>query len=386
MMENQQLSLWFIFKLLIINKKKLILIFLCSLVFSYGGVFFLTEKQYESTATIIPLNDSSLSGLSALFNNVSSMLPVGLGNISNESDMNMFNTIIYSRSSIEDCIKKFDLQKLYKIKQREDAVKVVRKIIKTSITLNNAYEIKVRTKSPQLAAEMTNYLVKYLNDKIIQLNGSKSKENRLFLEKRYNEITTNLRTAEDSLRQFQEKTGVFVADNQIQASLETYAKLDAELATKQIEIQVLKKMYGENSSNVQSAQIAHDVLRNKVKKIKNGSDSGSVIMSLSTMPKTSLDFYRHYRNVRIYNEMLSYILPMFEQAKFEEQKNIPILQIIDNAIPPERKAYPSRTFMAIVVTTILMLFVCSYLVISEFIKNTDNEKILFLKKELFNFK
>jgi tyrosine-protein kinase Etk/Wzc len=383
---NQKISLWNIIVLLVKSKKKLMFVFLISLIVSYAGVYFLTEKQYESTATIIPLNESSLSGLSSLLNNVSSVLPMGLGNINKESDMNLYLTILFSRSSIENLIDKYDLQKLYNIKSRENAVKFVSKIIFTKITIENAFTIKVRTKSPVLAATMANYLVEYLNSKILELNVSKSRDSRIFLEKRYQEITDNLRDAEDSLKYFQIKSGVFEAENQAKSSLEAYARMDADVATKQIEIQVLNKMYGANSPNVQGAEIALRELRYKVNKLKSTSDSGSVLMSLNSLPQNTLNYYRYYRNVRIYSEMLSYVMPMYEQAKFEEQKNIPILQVIDPAIPPEKKAYPSRTFMSLMVTFTTLVFAASFLIVKDIFEKTENEKLLFLKKELFNFK
>lgn len=386
MSENQIVSLWSILVLLIKNKKKLLLVFFSSLIISYAAVFFFTEKQYEATATIIPLNESSMTGLSSLLNNVSSVLPMGLGSISKESDMNLFLTILFSRSSIENLIDTFGLQKLYKIKSREASVKVVRKIIFTKITMENAFTIQVRTKSPELGADMANYLVKYLNDKILELNVSKSRDNRLFLEKRYQEINDNLRDAEDSLKYYQIKSGIFEAEGQAKNSLEAYAKMDAEMATKQVEMQVMKKMFGDNSPNVKSAEISLKELKNKIANLKTTSDSGSVLLSLKSLPQKTLNFYRYYRNVRIYNEMLSFVMPMYEQAKFEEQKNIPILQVIDKAVPPEKKANPSRTFMSLVVTCITMFFAISLMITKDIMHKSDNEKIVFMKKELFNLK
>jgi tyrosine-protein kinase Etk/Wzc len=386
MSENQKVSLWGIVVLIVMNKKKLIFLSILSLIVSYTAVFFLAEKQYEATATIIPLNESTMSGLSSLLNNVSSVLPMGLGSINKETDMNLYLTILYSRTSIENLIDRYNLQKLYKIKRHDDAIKIVRKMFVTKITMENAFTITVRTKSPLLAADMANYLVKYLNEKILELNVSKSKDNRLFLEKRYDEIVNNLRDAEDSLKIYQIKSGVFEAENQAKSSLEAYARMDADVAAKQVEIQVLNKMYGENSPNVRSAEISLRELKSKINKLKTTSDSGSVLLSLNSLPQKTLNYYRYYRNVRIYTEMLSYVMPMYEQAKFDEQKNVPILQIIDNAIPPERKAFPSRTSMSVIITCITMFVIISFIILKEILQKTDNEKLLFLKRELFNFK
>jgi len=134
-------------------------------------------------------------------------MPSGLGSSAKESEMDLYNTVIYSRSCIDSLIKKFDLQRLYKIKSREETIKSVRKKIKTEITMENAFVVSVHSKTPQLASDITNYLVGYLNDKIIQLHVAKARDNSLFLSERYEEIKKSLASAEDSLEAFQEKTG-----------------------------------------------------------------------------------------------------------------------------------------------------------------------------------
>jgi capsular polysaccharide biosynthesis protein len=166
-------------------KKTLLTVFFSSLLVSYGLIFLFVPKQYESTATILPsTEDNYMSGLYSMMKNFSSVMPGSLGNIKKESEMDLYKTIIYSRASIENLIDKFNLQKLYKIKKRVEAIEIIGKMIKTKITLEDAFTISMRASSPQLASDLTNYLVKYLNDKIVDLNVTKSKENRIFIEQR----------------------------------------------------------------------------------------------------------------------------------------------------------------------------------------------------------
>ncbi|MCZ7614320.1 MAG: hypothetical protein M5T52_12495 [Ignavibacteriaceae bacterium] len=48
-------------------------------------------------------------------------------------------------------------------------------------------------------------------------------------------------------------------------------------------------------------------------------------------------FLRLYRDIEIYTAILEFIVPIYEQAKLEEQKNIPVLQVIDYGVVPEKK-------------------------------------------------
>jgi tyrosine-protein kinase Etk/Wzc len=369
------------------GKKVLLAVFFLSLFTSYLCIYFGIPKQYEATATIIPSAEgNSLVGLSSLIKNFSSVLPAGLSGMKQESEMDLYNTIIYCRTSMELLIKKFDVQKIYKIKSKEDAIKALRKSIKTSITLQNAFVLRVRSTTPQRACDMANYLVNYLNENIITMNIAKSKNNRLFLEQRYLEIKENLKNAEDSLKVYQEKSGILEAGKQTMATIETFAKLESDLAAKQIECNVLNKIYGENSPTAANAKLSLQEYGSTINRLKNSSEKSEILIGLNYLPKKALDYFRYYRDVKIYNEMLEFIIPLYEQSKFEEQKMIPILQVIDYAVPPEKKMFPPRTMMAGVIACLVTLFAITFLLFREFVVKSDNQKITLIIRELFNFK
>jgi uncharacterized protein involved in exopolysaccharide biosynthesis len=45
---------------------------------------------------------------------------------------------------------------------------------------------------------------------------------------------------------------------------------------------------------------------------------------------------------------MEFIVPLYEQAKIEEKKDYPILQVIDYAVPPAKKTYPPRILFALI--------------------------------------
>lgn len=386
-MAHFKIDVFDIISIILKSKKILIFIFLVTLILSYGLIYFYVEKQYDSSATIIPSGQNQLAGISSLVKNFSSMLPAGLSSINKESEMDLYNVIIYSRSCIDNLIDTFDLQTLYKIKKREKAIKVIRSIIKTSITMDNAYTIRVRTLKPELASEMTNYLINYLNSKIIELNVSKSKSNRVFLEKRYQEICLNLQNAEDSLKHYQEAFGVLDANNQIKYSIEIFAKLESDLAAKQVEYNVLSQIYGAEAPSVNNAKLSMREFEKKLRNLKIGQDKNSTLIGLNMLPQKTLEYYRYYRNVKISESILEIILPIYEQSKIEEQKNIPVLQVIDYAVAPEKKSYPPRSFAAGLISMMTVIFAACVLVFKQIAQSySGNPRFNNLKKELLTFK
>ncbi len=368
------------------HKITLFLIFIISLFSSYGLIYFFVEEQFDAETVIIPSGQNSLAGVSSLMKNISSVLPIGIGDINKESEMDLYNTIIYSRTSVETLIEKFGLKEILKIQRREELHKAVRRMIKAKVTIENAYTITVRANSRQLASDMSNFIVDYVNKKIVELNSAKSKDNRLFLEKRYRIISDSLASAEDNLKHFQETEGVFDASEQVNSTIEVFTKLESDLASKQIEYSVMSQIYGRSSPNATMAKVAIDEYKRKIESIKSGKEKRLSVVTIDSLPLKALQFYRYFRDVKINEEMLKFILPLYEQSKFDEQRDIPILQVIDKAVPPERKSYPPRTVFAGILAFATTCFAGFFLFINDIVRNSENPKIGFLKRNLFRFK
>jgi uncharacterized protein involved in exopolysaccharide biosynthesis len=369
-------------------KKLFIILFFLLTVSGYLAVYFLIPPQYDSTAVLVVTEDSQLNPLNTIAGNFSS-LPLdmlGFSGVTSFDRYNLFTTIIYSRSNLEDMMKRFDLKKDYGVEKTEDMVKLLRDLIEVNITDELAYEISVRASSPEKAAEMTNYLLQKVNNTVIDLNTKKARENRLFLEERYHEIMTNVTLAEDSLRRFQEKSGILEAENQTKAILEVYAKLEAELGVKQVELAVTEQIFGMSSPQAENMRITVNDYKNKIDNYANGSSKENVLLPLKRLPKDVVQYYRYFRNVEIYNAMLEFIIPLYEQSRFEEVKAVPVLQIIDKAVPPEKKSYPPRTLFALIITFIILFIISSIIFIKEWLNSTDNERVKLISSELMRFR
>src|ERR1039457_2368710 len=92
--------------LLVKNKKSLLILFFFTLILSYGAIYLFIGEKYDSTAIIVPSDQDQLGGFSSILKSFSS-LPVGLGNISKGTSVDMYKTIIYSRSNLEKVVTEF---------------------------------------------------------------------------------------------------------------------------------------------------------------------------------------------------------------------------------------------------------------------------------------
>ncbi len=366
---------------IIIVKHKVLLITLgiFVLVSSYLSVRFFIDEEFDSEALIVSVESDQLGGLSSLLSSFSD-LPIGIPGISGGGDYDMFTTIIYSRTNLRNLVDEFGLFEEYGHETMMETLKELTSKIIAGDTKEGAYQIVVRSTSPQKSVDMVNYIVKNLNTTMIELNIAKSRENRLFLEKRYNEIKEKLKDVEDSLVIYQNESGILLAEDQAKSSFEVYSQLEAELAAKQIESSVMIKLYGEESPNVTGIKLSVEELEKKLADLKSGKDGSQLLLSLNNLPEKTMQYLRHFRDVTIYNKMLEFIIPLYEQSKLEEQKQMPMLQVIDEPVLAEKKSYPPRTLFALIFTSVIMFFVIAYIISREVLIHSDNPKVQEIKE------
>lgn len=387
-MQEKKVNLIDYFVLLVKRKKYFVIASIVTAVISYTCIYFLIDEQFDATATIIPVEESSFGGISGLLKD----LPVDIpgGGLTN-TEMSMYNTIINSRTLLEKVIEKFDLINVYEIditdpEYMEKALKQIRSDITAKVTDDNAYEITVRAKTPQLASDMTNYIIELLNERIVELKISKSSQNRNFLEGRVKEVKSNLKKTEDSLLVYQNKSGMFEVEEQVKGILEAYSKLETELITKQIQQSILQKVMPSDSPQLRNIEIEVEQFEKKLSEIKKEGQPNSILLSMNALPDKAINYLRLLREVEINNAILEFVMPLYEQAKFEEQKDTPILQIVDYAVPPVKKSYPPRTVFTLLITLGVLMLSFVLFLFKENDELRESDKIKFVKENLFKWK
>ncbi len=363
----------------IIRRKQLILlVFFSALVTTYVLIYVFMEEQYEATAVIIPRQDESASLASSVLRGIRNV-PLNLGTMTPSAQIDLYKTIIYSRTMMEDVVRRFNLFAVYRLDTTDVAVmeKAIKRLegdVVTKETEQGAFVITVRSNNRQRSADMTNYIVQALNERIIDLQVSRSRDNRIFLENRVKELRTEISIAEDSMQVFQERTGLLDVKSQLQGILTTHATLETDFASKQLQLEIARKLYSDNSPQVSELAIQVREYEKKLDELRTEGDPGSPLLALKTLPAVSVEYLRLFKEIEIDNLVLEYVMPMYEQAKFEEKKDYPILQIIDHAIPPARKSFPPRVLFSLIGACFVTLSVLASLFLKERVRNVRNER------------
>ena len=145
----------------------------------------------------------------------------------------------------------------------------------------------------------------------------------------------------------------------------------------------MKQILGNDVPEVRNQEIAVKEFKDKIDKIKAGKENNPILIPIKSLPDKGVKYLRYLRDVKIYTTMLEYIIPLYEQAKFDEQKQIPIIQIIDYAVAPEKKSYPFRVLFSLIITFSSIFIVILLIILREKIRRSKNPKLIQIKEELY---
>ena len=95
-------------------------------------------------------------------------------------------------------------------------------------------------------------------------------------------------------------------------------------------------------------------LRAQLAKLGGSEDSGGegILVPKGKVPEASLQYVRALRDVK-YNETIFEILArQFEAAKLDEAKQGALIQIVDPAVPPDKRSFPKRGIIVMGATAV----------------------------------
>jgi uncharacterized protein involved in exopolysaccharide biosynthesis len=375
------------------HKKFLVRFVLGAVLVAVVVLFLVLPRWYKSTAVVMPPKQQSALGLlSSLKSATAPLRSLGIG--ASNDQLSQFQTIVRSRRCYEDVITHFDLQRVYASDNMEEAVKELDGNLNVSLGKEDAsLEIAVFDTDPSRAAAMANYFVEVLNKIYVEMSISEARGNREFLEIRYRKNLSDLKAAEESLKTFQQKYGVYSIPEQMKAAVEAAATLQSQVFLKEVQLGILDKTTSPENFVRQQTELELNELRRQLGQLKTGSlASGKefkLFSSFDQAPQIGLLYFRYYREVEIQGKLLELLLPLFEQAKIEEQRNTPSLLVLDTAVPAVKASKPKRLLITAlvgvgsVIVGILVAAILEFLSLSSSAMGAaDHEKLKLIREEL----
>jgi tyrosine-protein kinase Etk/Wzc len=342
------------------SRRTLALTVFCTMVMS-AGLVMLIPVSYTGTAVILaPQPSSTATALLSQLGSLSSLSPDLLEGGGVKTPEETYLGILSSRTIADEMIRRFNLQSLYRTRHMVDTRKALARHTRVEGTRGYLIRINVDDESAERAADMANAYVDVLYGINERLALTQASQRRIFLERQVNAERDALSKAELDLKRAQESTGVIQMSAQAELTLRTIALLRSEMVSRQLQLEQLQSIATEHNEKVTEMEAGIAALReqlNKAEKGANGSDTSDYFLPAGKVPAAGLDYVRKMRDLRYHEALFETLSKQYEMARIEEAKAPPLLQVVDRAVPLDRRTWPPRTLLVLLAGLLSAVFV-----------------------------
>lgn len=214
----------------------------------------------------------------------------------------------------------------------------------------------------RFAAILSNTYIEALDSINKAKLSSKAKRARNYIETQLISTKAVLDSVEFRLMKFQDENKTIALPEQISAAIDAAAKLKTEIIQTEIELGFLETNLREDNQALLALRNKLTELREQYNKMQLGSKD--YLLAFSDVPELGKELSDLLREVKIQNEVYLLLQQQYYKEKIQENRDIPTVEILDEAIPPIRKSSPEVIFSTIVGSVFIFL-IFSLLVVAK---------------------
>lgn len=295
---------------------------------------FLITPTFTARASFLPPQPSqqgaaasalaSLGGLSSLLGAAASQ----------RTPTDQYVSLAQSTTVADRIIDRFELRKAYDEALRVEARKeLARNTRVVAGKKDGIIVLEVDDEQPERAAAMANRYIEELRILTNRLALTEAKQRRVFFEGHLQQARDRLAQAQLALQGSGFTQDALKAEPK--AAAEGYAKLKAETTTAQARLDALRQNLTGNATEVRQAEAAIAVLNSRLARIE-----------ASVGQSGDADYIGKYRDFKYHEALFEQLARQYELARVDESRE-GMLQIVDTALPPEKKSWPKRALLAL---------------------------------------
>jgi tyrosine-protein kinase Etk/Wzc len=360
---------------LLVNWKIIIKYTIGSAIVIFLYLFLISPITYKAPVTILPPAETNqISGLGSLISGagVEDFLTGKFA----PGNSQLFIQILKSRTAAEFVIRKNNLMEFYDEDSEYEVVKKLTEDLELDLTKEGIITLAVNVSSgliPRIFSDLDS--IKILSSKISNtyiealdsINREKisyrAKRAREYIELQLQQTKIELDSAEIKLMKFQQENKTISLPDQLTSVIESAAKLKAEIINTEVEIALLEPNSRPDNKNLFALKKKLNQLKKEYEKLDI--DSDDYLLALSDVPELGMELSKLLRNVKIKNEVYILLQQQYYREKIQENRDVPTIDILDEAIAPEKKSAPKIIYTTFVGSIFVFLLLSTFVVVRE---------------------
>lgn len=341
------------------KKKKLIIGLPLVAAILAAGVSMILPNVYVSNTSILPPQQSQ-GGAAAMLSQLGGLAGAAAGLTGLKAPNDLYIGMLRSRTVADKLIARFDLKTVYDADTMEIARKKLGEHTEILSGKDGIITVTVEDRDQKRVATIANAYVEELTTLSRVLAVTEASQRRVFFEKQLERAKDNLAGAEVKLRGAIDSTGVVSVDSDSRAIVENIGRLRAQISAKEIQLSAMSAYMTPDNPAYKRVQEELSSTRAELSRLENGRNTAAGATGQADgVKKEGLESIKLLRDVKYYQMLYELLAKQYEVARLDEAKDPSVIQVLDPAAVPERKAKPHRA-MVVIVAAVLALFVALF--------------------------
>ena len=178
-------------------------------------------------------------------------------------------------------------------------------------------------------------------------------------DRQLEEAKNNLADAEQELKKTELTTGFIQPDSQARAMIESAAQIQGEISAKEVEMQAISSFATDSNPQMVTLKNQIEELRSQLTRLTgNTGKQTDLFVPKGKVPEAALDYVRKLRDVKYREVIFQALASQYQIARLDEAKQGTEFQVIDVAVPPDRRSFPARAILVILFSFLGFIFSC----------------------------
>lgn len=332
--EDDEISLLDLLQVVVDNLRLLVLAPLLAGLAALGVGFAIAPTFTASTKFLPPQQQqSAAASMLASLGAIGGLAGAASG-LKNPADQ--YLAFLKSRSVQDALIDRFGLMQRYEAQTRDDARRALQGRTRMSTAKDGLISVEVDDKDPQFAAQLANAHVEELQKLLSRLAVTEAQQRRVFFERQLQASRDNLTRAELALKASGVSAGALKTSPQ--AAVVGTATLKANVTAQEVKIAAMRGYLAETAPDFKQALTELAALRAQLARMERE----------EPVTAGQSDYIGKYREFKYHETLFELFAKQYELARVDESREGAVIQVLDTAVPPERKAKPKRALIAVV--------------------------------------
>lgn len=341
------------------------------------GISFLITPTYTATTRILPPQQQQSAAANLLASQLGALAGMAGTAASIRNPIDTYVAMIKSRTVADGLLARFKLREVYDEKYDEDARKELANRTKVTAGKDGLIVIEVDDHDPKRAANMANAYVELLHKLTQELAVTEAAQRRLFFENQLKQTKNDLANAEITLR----GSGISEATLKTvpQSALEALARLKAQVTAQEVKLGAMRGYMTDSNPEFKQAQQELAALRAQLTKAEQ--------IDATKASGNGAEYIAKFRDFKYYETLFDLMAKQYEIARLDEAREGAVIQVVDPAIPPERKSDPKRVLFGVITGAVVLFLTLATLFIREGLRYAEkapgsSEKLARLRRSL----